>query len=1097
MKSRILPVTAVLAFALVLATAVFAGDAGRPVASPFDEDLTLQSATPGSSFGPNLYLSGPPVDFGAALIAAGDYLKAMQADVTEDNAGNGSGAGESPNDPDDAGWDWRVTSPPAPFFHTTTASPKNLYGVTALGLYYAYKETGDGTYFTAMQDAADYMKSDAGIRSAADLIFLLLFNDLPGVSGTAYADAAKAKFDGRIATYGSAKALAEYIRDVRGVTQGYPNGIIAWDIGPWVRAAAMLADEYPSDPYDYAVAADSMAEVLWQDSFNDNPGYFDVEDDDGWDSTYANVNYWWYTTGLTGLIDAFSASNLHTSEIPGLVTRLLASQYPSGAISDSYGANPDNEDWQSTAYAAMALGRLDQETYQVQITAMGHYMAATQDASGGWRYSSGNHYPEICGECASGVYFSNDVTLAPATALAACGDTISYEVSVGEYVLDLMGADYKLNYDAAKLTFLTATVGSLLNTGPSDYFFAYQLGAGFIQVNSAHLGTSVDGPGQIAVIKFVASGSTSPGSTALTFSGTELRDSNNETLPARWTGASVVIDCVVPTILVALDAPPSPWTCYNFTPTVDISAGDDYDLDCIKYKIDVGAWVEIVCGLSGTAYTNNDWPLPDFAGLTEGSHTYYFKATDDAGNESAVASVTFTKDTIKPSAATGFKATVGHNKISLAWTNPGTDVNRIYLYRNDWTDYPEYAPAGDPGYPTVASYDWLQDVGAVQTYVDASFANNTRGIYAYRAVVYDCAGNCADPTAPYESDHDRATSYYLGDMASVAGSWLPNFDGLVDPWDFNPFSGCYWQAPPAGSCNEADIGPTIEPYRGRFGIPTPDDYIGFEDLMIFAMNYSKVAPAPPMATAVPNPVMVGVQLADDGASGEPGDTRLVLREISSEDGLVQMALAVQGTTDLKGLSAEIEYDHAVLGLVSVAASEALMSGSAPVLFMGDAISGSVRIDLAVLGDNIAIGGNGAVALLTFTKKENGGIAAIKNAEARDVNNASLAIGFENRGPEPGAVIPKTFALSANVPNPFRSTTVITYDLPKSASVKLTVYNIHGQVVSTLVDQVKGAGRYAASWNALDASGRPVSPGIYFCQMRSPGFMATQKMLVSR
>ncbi|MBL0060784.1 MAG: hypothetical protein IPP40_04660 [bacterium] len=54
--------------------------------------------------------------------------------------------------------------------------------------------------------------------------------------------------------------------------------------------------------------ADDIAEVLWQDSFNDNPGLFDVMDDAGWDPDYANVNYWWYTLGVTGLLDAFNAS---------------------------------------------------------------------------------------------------------------------------------------------------------------------------------------------------------------------------------------------------------------------------------------------------------------------------------------------------------------------------------------------------------------------------------------------------------------------------------------------------------------------------------------------------------------------------------------------------------------------------------------------------------------------------------------------------------------------------------------------------------------------------------------------------------------------
>lgn len=381
-----------------------------PIVSPWSESATPLVAPVAT--GPRVTVAGAmapgdPVNLDAALVAAGNYLRKMQADVTEDNAGNGSGLTESPNDPDDAGWDWSVTSPPAPFFHTTAASPKNIYGVSVLGLYYAYLETNNASYFTAMTDAANKMAADAGIRSSSDLIFLMLYNDLPGVLGTAYRDAAKAKFDARIAAMvpPTATRFAEYIRDVRGVSQGYPNGIIGWDIGTYVVAAQMLEDRYPADAYDYALAADDMAEVLWQDSFNDNPGLFDIVDDAGWDPTWTNVNYWWYTLGVSGLIEAFNASGSHTAELPGLVNLLLESQFTTGAVSGSYGANATDEDWQSTAYAAAALAHVDQVTHQTAINHMAYWAGATQDLSGGWLYSSGTHYPEVAGELAVALFY--------------------------------------------------------------------------------------------------------------------------------------------------------------------------------------------------------------------------------------------------------------------------------------------------------------------------------------------------------------------------------------------------------------------------------------------------------------------------------------------------------------------------------------------------------------------------------------------------------------------------------------------------------------------------------------------------------------------
>ncbi len=134
-------------------------------------------------------------------------------------------------DPDDGGWDWSLTLPVVT--HSSSASELNLYGATVLGLYYAYLDTGDSTYMTAMTDAADVIIADTNIRTGSDLVFLMLYDDLPGVSGTIYQDSAKTKYDARIAVYGGAEEFAEHIRDVRAV-EGYPNGIIRlghWDMG--------------------------------------------------------------------------------------------------------------------------------------------------------------------------------------------------------------------------------------------------------------------------------------------------------------------------------------------------------------------------------------------------------------------------------------------------------------------------------------------------------------------------------------------------------------------------------------------------------------------------------------------------------------------------------------------------------------------------------------------------------------------------------------------------------------------------------------------------------------------------------------------------
>ncbi|MFO7652602.1 MAG: FlgD immunoglobulin-like domain containing protein [Candidatus Krumholzibacteriia bacterium] len=419
---------------------------------------------------------GQPVDFAAALAGGADYLRRAQADITEDNAGNGA----SDTDPDDGGWDWVLTDPA--FTHSASASATNTYGVTGQGAYRAYLATGDPALLTVLTDAADAMAANPSIRSAADLIFLMNVNDLPEVSGTAYTDAARAKYDGRITYYGSATAFAEYIRDAR-AGQGYANGLIAWDVGPWVVAAQMLYDRYGS-PYE--ADADAMAEVLWQDSFNDSPGHFDIVDDQGFDPTYADKNFWWYNLGICGLIDAFQAADVHTGEIPTLVAILLDGQTAEGAVTECYGGTLGDEDWQSTAYAVLSLAALDQPAHQAAINRMAYFLGATQHASGGWVYSSGNHNLEVGGECTAALSYG----LAPASVLV--DDGFTSQADVDSYNA-LNGTDLVLGYDAFGTIQegIDAVVGSTVTVLPGTYVEQLHITTSGLQIVGAGIDQTI------------------------------------------------------------------------------------------------------------------------------------------------------------------------------------------------------------------------------------------------------------------------------------------------------------------------------------------------------------------------------------------------------------------------------------------------------------------------------------------------------------------------------------------------------------------------------------------------------------------------------
>ena len=92
--------------------------------------------------------------------------------------------------------------------------------------------------------------------------------------------------------------------------------------------------------------------------------------------------------------------------------------------------------------------------------------------------------------------------------------------------------------------------------------------------------------------------------------------------------------------------------------------------------------------------------------------------------------------------------------------------------------------------------------------------------------------------------------------------------------------------------------------------------------------------------------------------------------------------------------------------------------------------------------------------------------------------------------------PAEFSLATNYPNPFNPATTIQYALPQPADVQLTVYNVVGQVVRTLVAEHQAAGRYLVAWDATNDNGQSLSAGVYFYRLQAGGeFHAVRKMLL--
>nr|MBC8485232.1 T9SS type A sorting domain-containing protein [Bacteroidota bacterium] len=100
------------------------------------------------------------------------------------------------------------------------------------------------------------------------------------------------------------------------------------------------------------------------------------------------------------------------------------------------------------------------------------------------------------------------------------------------------------------------------------------------------------------------------------------------------------------------------------------------------------------------------------------------------------------------------------------------------------------------------------------------------------------------------------------------------------------------------------------------------------------------------------------------------------------------------------------------------------------------------------------------------------------------------------------IVPEKYCLYQNYPNPFNPSTKIMFDLPKNSFVKLTVFDILGKEVVTLVNERLNAGSYEIDWETNQNVSSTLSSGIYFYsiavqsdKIKTGDFYKTKKMLL--
>ncbi len=215
-------------------------------------------------------------------------------------------------------------------------------------------------------------------------------------------------------------------------------------------------------------------------------------------------------------------------------------------------------------------------------------------------------------------------------------------------------------------------------------------------------------------------------------------------------------------------------------------------------------------------------------------------------------------------------------------------------------------------------------------------------------------------------------------------------------------------------------------------------------------------------------------------------------------GKIDVPVTVNTSAALHGLQFELEMesDNYVVGSPSTTSASSGMS------IVSRKAGKKLNVIMCGLeGQSVSMGESTVMTIpVTIRKALNEtSTISINNAIAGSANGTALQTMTGQSSDV--SIVPQTFALHQNSPNPFNMNTTITFDVPSlengSVPVKMEIFNTRGQLVKTLVDHSKSAGRYTVHWNGSDDYGREVSSGVYFYRFSARDVVLTKKLAIMK
>jgi hypothetical protein len=402
---------------------------------------------------------------------------------------------------------------------------------------------------------------------------------------------------------------------------------------------------------------------------------------------------------------------------------------------------------------------------------------------------------------------------------------------------------------------------------------------------------------------------------------------------------------------------------------------------------------------------------------------------------------------------------------------PSSKVASLPLVQGDtsftvyWSGKDDSLGSGIRDYTIYVSVDsgsysiWLANT----TDTSDTFTGQFDHHYCFYSIARDNVGH-VEPRPDSADACTRIQSYICGDC---------NGDYLVNVTDVVYLINYKFLDPP---------GPAPTPWAA--GDVNCDSTINVTDV-VYLINYLFfIPPGPPPCQQKQEPL----------AKVKTASAEVSISVAKTDEGEATIFIDGEFVVDVAAVQLESEWDKGKLELSKVSQTTRTQKLG---LYHNNGKDGELKVCLVdITGKESISAGKGAVLQLNMKSKVDSlDLSSLKINQIIlvDRNAKELAVKIVNKIGETN--LPKEFSLSQNYPNPFNPQTVIQYALPHDCQVQITIYNILGQKVRTLVNEYQKAGYKRVEWYSKSEQGEEVASGIYFYRIHAGKFEQVKKMVL--